>query len=244
MTEHESRRRSRTGRVLPAAAALALALLPGVAAAERALPAALRADYLRGQELIAAGELDQAAWLWEELVATAAAIGDGRWRDGLALAMGETWWKAGAWERARTAYDAALAADADPGARATVLERLGHLASRRGELEAAARWREQALALRHDLAPGSLAEAESLNNLGTVMRRRGEPERAEADPRSGLRAVPLGGFSGLRRLAVDTFKGRVLGTGVRIWAAVMDVMDRWTSIESMSSMSSISGGSG
>ena len=143
------------------------------------LPATLGTDYQRGRKLIAAGELDQAARIWEGVTTAAAAtVGDRQWRGGLAFAMGDVWWQAGAWERTRAAYDAALAAAADPSVRAIVLNRLGHLAWRRGELEPAERSHEQALALRHDLVPGNLAEAESLNNLGLVAKSRGDLDRA------------------------------------------------------------------
>jgi CHAT domain-containing protein/Tfp pilus assembly protein PilF len=99
------------------------------------------------------------------------------------MAWGKTFVQRNDWEHAGEHFDRAMAAARAMGdnslALAMVLDELGGLAQKQGELSKAEGYDQQGLRIRESLNPASLATSTSLNNLGALAQRRGDLDNAE-----------------------------------------------------------------
>jgi len=142
---------------------------------------ATRAAYLEALSAIETGDVLVGVSALERLAASARERGNltlAAWlftRAASALQSPDTW------ADNRRLLDAAVhsaQSSGDPRLAARTWELLGEALKRQGQFEEAAQAHQQALGIRQELAPESLAVAASLNHLGSVVWRQGDLERA------------------------------------------------------------------
>ena len=139
------------------------------------IPPARLAEYLRGRERVAAGDLESGTSVWEAL-ADREQVGPLRcW---LYLHAGDAWYAERAWKKAETAYRSALLAARKPGAKVAVLEAIGQTGKRQSDFDNAEATFSSALEIYRQNWGEGLGYARGLNNLGTVAWLRGQFEVA------------------------------------------------------------------
>ena len=135
------------------------------------IPATRLAEYLRGQELVAEGDLESGAALWEKLAEQEEV---GPLRCWLYLHLGDAWFEEQVWEKAHAAYRSALEVAREPVAQVAVWGAIGRIYERQNDFDQAEASFRSALGIYREIGGESLVFALSLNNLGRVASLRGQ----------------------------------------------------------------------
>ena len=153
------------------------------------MPDEMLADYARGQELIAAEELEAGIDLWHKVAGIAGKqAADGGSRCWLLLRIGDAWGRARQWEKAHGAYRSALEAARDPLSQAAIWQAIGDAYKKASEFEAAREAYGSAQEIRKRSWGESLAFARGLNDLGDLDRRQGRLDAAQGYHQRARRA--------------------------------------------------------
>jgi CHAT domain-containing protein len=132
------------------------------------LPAELEDLYRRGKELVDKEQVEKGVTCWQQVAERAGGGGDWRLRVWVWLRIATTWDKAGGFEKAATAYEAALRESREPLSRVAVLEARGaSFADQERLAEAEASYRS-AFELRKATWGESLQLARSTQGLGQI----------------------------------------------------------------------------
>ena len=130
------------------------------------LPAELEDLYRRGKELVDKEQVEEGVTWWQQVAERAGDGGDWRLRAWVWLRIAMAWDKAGGFEKAATAYEAALRESRDPLARIAVLEAMGGSFENQERLEEAEASYRSAFELKEATWGESLQLARSRNRPG------------------------------------------------------------------------------
>ncbi|MCP3964588.1 MAG: tetratricopeptide repeat protein [bacterium] len=150
------------------------------------IPATRLGEYLRGRELVTAGDLESGAALWEKLADREEV---GLLRCWLFLRLGDAWLEEQAWERAHAAYRLALEAARAPVAQVAIWGAIGRTYYRQGDFDQAEACFRSALGIYWETWGESLGFARNLSNLGVVARRRGQLDVAAEHSQRSLKII-------------------------------------------------------
>lgn len=132
------------------------------------LPAGLGDLYRRGKELVDQEQVEEGVTWWQQVAERAGDSGDWRLRTWIWLRIAMVWDRVGGFEKAATAYEAALRESRDPLSRIAVLEDMGGSFVDQVRLDEAEASYRSALELRKATWGESLQLARSLQSLGRI----------------------------------------------------------------------------
>ncbi len=142
--------------------------------------------YLRGQQLIAGGEVVDGVAYWHQAAGMATTPEDRRLRCWIFLRVGKVWAQARAWEGAQNAYGEAIKLAQDPLAQVVTREALGDAFRWQSQWDQAREAHRSVLEIREATWGECLGVARSWKKMGEVAAYRGDHEAAEAHFRQAL----------------------------------------------------------